>query len=297
MLMAPRGQFTSADHEFFDRLFKAAGWQRPSVIVYSRHENLKSAADKVPPGGFFLLKKRYETFFRFTYSQWLKMDLKWRDFDVYRRPDESALAPLDVFFREPAMATKDYVNVIRFLTSYRFEIESQESTRRALVMGFHGWDEIPLMDFLGFGGYEPYGISHFIFPPSEYPFVLGEYAQMPFGEGQFSLVVAPDLHSWHITGADVWIINDFGVAMELARIIVPGGYFLCDMSRLHGFAMHLVHVGFSRLDDRFGRVELWQKDFAKPAGYTDDEDDGSETVSQYLKRTKGLGLPIIQAAA
>lgn len=185
------------------------------------------------------------------------------------------------------MNVKDHVQVLNFLTQYRISLKRHNIPRRVLVMGFHSPSvALPLMEFFMFGDYKPFGMSHF---PMTYPqnrYVQAEYDFVPFMANTFALVVAPELHMWHVRGNEVVMMNDFHIATELSRIIIPEGYFLANMEDLRGFSLHLVHIGFSRLDMKFGNVEVWQKD-ATQAPRKDDE-EWEQSVRDWVVKHRSL---------
>ena len=182
------------------------------------------------------------------------------------------------------MNLKEHTQILNFLTAYRMSLKRRNIPRRALLMGFHS--PLPMMDFLIYGDFKPFGVSHFPFPHRMYHYVQAEYDFMPYMANAFALVVAPDLHVWHVRKDQTVMMDDFHIAMELSRIIIPGGYFIANMTDLRGFALHLVHVGFSRLETMFGNAEVWQKDqYQAPSAENDEKE---QSVRDWIKKHRKI---------
>lgn len=172
--------------------------------------------------------------------------------------------------------------IFKFLRRYRTALEYTKTPRRALVIGKN---DFPFVEFFDYGNYKAFGIVHHLFTKRSGRYALGEYDEMPFRDKAFALVVATQLHMWHVDQGDIVVINDAEMAHEVYRILQDGGFFLANMEHLQGFALHLVHAGFVKMENMFGNIDLWQKDApTKPSNKT--------SVRQYLRnRLNPIVLP------
>lgn len=190
--------------------------------------------------------------FRFTHPPLAFAGLNGIEIQYLNGIDAASSVSVDLQFD-----TGELSGILKFLKKYWKVLEFTKHDQRVLVIGKN---DFPFVEFFEYGAYRAFGIAHHLFTKRSGRYVQGEYDEMPFRDKSFALLVAPELNMWHVDGSDFMLINDTQMAHELHRILQDGGLFLANLQRLHGFMLHLVHAGFSRMDVQFGNVEVWQKD-------------------------------------
>lgn len=78
--------FMKADEAFFTFLVECTNQEPNSVVFYGRRDSLPETIERVSPGGFLLIKERYQIFFYFVQHGWEKMPMFWKSYQIYRKP-------------------------------------------------------------------------------------------------------------------------------------------------------------------------------------------------------------------